>query len=165
MIGVMYGSGLRVQEVLDLHPRDIDPQMGTLRVRRGKNSKDRLVGIDPYALGLLERWLDERKKLGLTARHPVFAVYETGRVGRPLDPRYVRTALARLGARAGITKRVHPHGLRHSFAFDLAQSGAPMHQIQAQLGHASLTGTERYISHIAPLDTVAMMRQRTWEET
>jgi integrase/recombinase XerD len=61
----------------------------------------------------------------------VFATYETGNAGQPLDPRYVRAALTRYGTRAGVEKRCHPHGLRHSLAFDLAQRGILMHAIQA----------------------------------
>jgi integrase len=75
--------------------------------------------------------------------------------GRAVDPRYVRNALSRLGVKVGLEKRVHPHGLRHSLAFDLATSGTPTHQIQAALGHSSLAVTDRYVRHIAPADVVA----------
>lgn len=162
MIGVWYGSGLRLAETLDLAPRDADTQAGTIRVREGKNRKSATVGIDPRGAALLDRWLDRRRTLGLTARHPIFAQYEAGKVGQPLDPRYVRAALARLGERAGITKRVHPHGLRHSLAFDLAQRGVPTHVIQAQLRHESLAVTDRYVRHLMPADVIAIMRDRKW---
>jgi integrase/recombinase XerD len=162
LVGLMYGSGLRVSEALALHSRDVDLGAGTVRVRRGKGGSSRLVGLDPYASALVARWLDRRRSLGLTGRHPVFATYESGRLGRALAPRYVRTALARLGRRAGLEKRVHPHGLRHSLAFDLAQSGIPVHQIQAQLGHASLAVTDRYVRHLMPADVVEAMRDRDW---
>jgi site-specific recombinase XerD len=76
----------------------------------------------------------------------------------------LRLALARLKRRAGIAKRVHPHRLRHSLAFDLAQPGIPMHAIQAQLRHASLAHTDRYVRHLMPAEVIALMRQRTWEE-
>jgi integrase/recombinase XerD len=162
LVGVMYGAGLRLAETLQLHVRDADLEAGTLRVRRGKGGSSRLVGLDAYAANLLARWLDRRSALGLTGRHPIFATYEAGRIGKPLSPRYVRTALARLGRKANIEKRVHPHGLRHSMAFDLAQSGVPTHQIQAQLGHASLAVTDRYIRHLAPVDVIAAMQAREW---
>jgi len=162
LIAVMYGAGLRIAETIDLYPRDADTEDGTVRVRCGKNSKWRFVGLDPFACGLLDRWLTRRSDLGLNGRHPIFTTYSEGNMGTPLSQRYIRTALARLATRSGIEKRVHPHGLRHSFAFDLAQRGTPIHQIQAQLGHESLSGTERYISHLAPMDVVAMMRERDW---
>jgi integrase/recombinase XerD len=164
LIAVMVGAGLRLAETLDLEPRDVDTGSGTIRVREGKGRKSATVGIDPWAAGHLDRWMDRRPQVGLTGRHRVFAAYEVGKVGQPLDPRYVRLALARLGRRAGIAKRVHPHGLRHSLAFDLAQQGVPMHAIQAQLRHASLAHTDRYVRHLMPTEVITMMRQRTWEE-
>lgn len=162
LIGVLYGAGLRLAEALALKPADVDTQVGILRVLHGKGDQARTVGLDPSGAALLDRWLDQRRALGLNGRHPIFATYEMGKAGRPMDPRYVRTALARLGARAAVDKRVHPHGLRHSLAFDLAQRGVPTHKIQAQLGHASLAVTDRYVRHLMPADVVAMMRARTW---
>lgn len=162
LIGVLYGAGLRLAEALALRPSDVDTQEGVVRVRHGKGDRARTVGLDPGGAALLDRWLDRRKSLGLNGRHLIFATYETGKVGQPLDPRYVRAALARLGGRADLDKRVHPHGLRHSLAFDLAQRGTPTHQIQAQLGHASLAVTDRYVRHLMPADVVAVMRGRDW---
>ncbi len=162
IIGVMYATGLRLAETLDLYPRDIDTQAGTVRVREGKGRKSRTVGINPEGAALVDRWMDRRKTLGLTSRQPAFAQYEAGKTGQHLDPRYVRAALARLGEKAGLTKRIHPHGLRHSLAFDLAQQGVPMHQIQAQLGHSSLAVTDRYVRHLMPTDVIAVMRNRKW---
>lgn len=169
LIAVMYGAGLRIAEALALMPRDVDLAAGTIRVRHGKGDKSRTVGIDPRSAALLQAWMDRRARYGLTHRHPVFATITRGMAGgktvapgQPLNPRQVRAALNRLAARAGITKRVHPHGLRHSLAFRLAQSGVPTHIIQAQLGHASLAVTDRYVRHLAPLAVVDVMRSQTW---
>jgi integrase/recombinase XerD len=162
LVGVLYGGGLRLAEALALYPRDVDTAGCTIRVREGKGRQHRMVGMDAHCCALLDRWLDRRRDLGLTGRHPVFATYEAGNVGQPLYPRYVRAALARYGARAGIDKRVHPHGLRHSLAFDLAQRGIPMHAIQAQLGHSSLAITDRYVRHLNPAAVIDLMRHRTW---
>ena len=75
---------------------------------------------------------------------------------------YVRGLMPRLARRAGIEKRVHPHGLRHTHAAELAFEGLPMNAIQAQLGHASLATTSRYLAHIAPAELVKAMQVRTW---
>lgn len=160
LIGVLYGSGVRLAEALALRLPDVDTRAGVLRVANGKGARFRTIGLDVRGAALLDQWLDRRRELGLNGRHPIFATYETGKVGRPLDQRYVRLALARLGIRAGLDKRVHPHGLRHSLAYDLAQRGVPTHQIQAQLGHASLAVTDRYVRHLMPADVVEMMRLR-----
>jgi integrase/recombinase XerD len=162
LIGVMYGSGLRLAEVLALKPHDVDTKAGTIRIRHGKGDKARVVGIDPHGAALLDAWMERRKTHRLNGRHLIFCVYETGKVGQPLDPRYVRTALARLGVKAGIEKRVHPHGLRHSLAFAMATSGTPTHQIQAALGHTSLAVTDRYVRHLSPVEVIEAMKAREW---
>lgn len=163
-IAVLFGAGLRLQESLDLEPRDIDTVAGTVRVREGKGRRARTVGIDPYSCALIDRWLDRRHALGLGAHHRVFATYSDGQLGRPLQPRYVRAALKRLGARAGLTKRIHPHGLRHSLASDMADSGATVFDIQGQLGHESVATTDRYIHTLRPTELLDHMRQRRWNE-
>lgn len=163
LIGVLYGAGLRLDESLSLEPRDIDTAAATVRVREGKGRKDRLVGIGQFGCALVDRWIDRRAKLGLNGRHPVFACYSAGTVGAPLQQRYVRLALARLGRRAEIVKRVHPHGLRHSLASDMADRGVPTHVIQAQLGHSSLATTDRYVRRLRPMEVVEAMRGWDWQ--
>ena len=166
LIAVLYGGGLRVSEALALRPSDVDTGHCLLRVRDGKGGRPRTVALDRRSCELVDAWLTARRDLGLTGRHPLFATYERGTVrasfGQPLSPIYVRRRLAELGAKAGIEKRVHPHGLRHSLAFDLAQRGTPTHVIQAQLGHASLAVTDRYVRHLMPADLVAAMADREW---
>lgn len=162
LIAVLFGAGLRVSEALALYPRDVDTNECYLRVRRGKGAKWRTVGIDPQSCALLDRWLDRRATLGLTARQPIFATYSKNNHGNPISDVYVRGALHRLADRAGVTKRVHPHGMRHSLAFDMARRNTPMHAIQAQLGHASLAVTDRYIRHLHPGEVIDVMKARKW---
>lgn len=66
-------------------------------------------------------------------------------------------------AKAGIEKRVHPHGLRHTHAAELAREGTPLNLIQAQLGHESLATTDKYLRHIAPEELVKAMKARIWK--
>ena len=161
LIAIMAGAGLRLAEALALHPRDVDLASGTVRVRHGKGNRDRTVGILPWAVPLVERWFDRRRRYGLNGRHLVFAQYSSGKVGQPLDPRYVRLLLARLADRAGIDKRVHPHGLRHSLATDLAWRGVPLPLVAAQLGHSTTATTDRYLRRLAPTEVVAAMKALT----
>ena len=72
--------------------------------------------------------------------------------------------LQRLAAKAGIEKRVHPHGLRHAHAAELAE-GTSVRLIQQQLGHASLAITDRYLRSIAPEEAIAAVRARSWRLT
>jgi integrase/recombinase XerD len=70
--------------------------------------------------------------------------------------------LPRLAAKAGIEKRVHPHGLRHTHAAELAAEGMLLNLVQVQLGHASLAITDRYLRHIAPAQLIEAMRAWSW---
>lgn len=99
--------------------------------------------------------MDRRKTLGLTGREPVFASYSASNFGGAMDARYVRAALARHGEKAGIEKRVHPHGLRHSLAFQLYLDSVPLNEIRRQLRHGSLAGTQHYIDHLCSSTALA----------
>jgi site-specific recombinase XerD len=110
-------------------------------------------------MAILLRWVDTRRQYGLTGRSTLFSTLQ----GRALHSSYVRTLLHRLGDKAGIQKRVHPHALRHSMAFGLMWEGVPVPLIQAQLGHASLATTQRYLDHLAPKDLVDTTQRRKFE--
>ena len=159
LIAVLYRGGLRVSEALALYPKDADAQAGTLRVLRGKGGRARTVGLDPTAFALVERWLDRRRALGISGRAPLLCTLR----GERVKTAYVRALLPRLARRAGIEKRVHAHGLRHTHASELAREGLPMNLVQVQLGHSSLATTTRYLAHLAPAEVIAAMRQREWK--
>lgn len=159
LIAVLYRGGLRISEALALKAKDIDQTAGTLTVMHGKGDQRRVVGMDPEGFSLLERWLDKRRaSLRTGPQSPVFCTL----TGRPLRDNYVRTLLARLARKAGIEKRVHPHGLRHTHAAELAAEGVPVTVIQQQLGHHALSMTERYLRHIAPQERIKAMQARQW---
>lgn len=161
----MYRGGLRCAEALALYPKDFDAERCTLTVLHGKGNMRRVVGLDPEAVAVLSRWIDRRSGLGLNGRHPLFSTLMDGNKGKPLAAKYVRDLLPRLAVKAGIAKRVHPHGLRHTHAAELAAEGFATNLVQAQLGHSSLATTDRYLRHIAPVEVVAAMRRRTWSLT
>ena len=155
---MLYRAGLRISEALALFPKDLDAEAGTIRVLHGKGDKARVVGLDAGAWAILEMWLDKRTAAGISGRAPVFCTLK----GKPVKPGYVRTLMPRLARRAGIEKRVHAHGLRHTHAFELAGEGTPLHVIQAQLGHSSVATTDRYIRHLNPAAVVDAMKGRAW---
>ncbi len=158
LIVVLYRGGLRLAETLALEPKDVDADRGTLVVLHGKGDRRRTVGIDLGAMAILMHWMEVRRNLDVSNRGRLFCTLG----GSPLFSSYVRTLLPRLATRAGIEKRVHPHGLRHTHAYELMMEGVPMPVIQRQLGHASLATTDRYLAHIAPSDVIDAMRQREW---
>jgi len=159
LIAVLWRSGLRISEALALELRDVDLQAGTLRVRHGKGDKSRTVGVDEQTAALLARWLDRRRKLSPGARAPVFCTLAGGRV----DTSYVRHLLPRLAAKAGLDRRVHAHGLRHTYASELAREGTAINVIRDALGHTSLAVTDRYLRDVAPMHVIDTIRARRWD--
>jgi len=146
-------------ETLELRPKDIDEQVGTITVLHGKGDRRRTVGIDPEAMALISRWIDKRKGLDVPARAALFCTLKGG----SLHHSYVRALLPRLASKAGIDKRVHPHALRHTHAYEVMMEGVPVPIIQQQLGHTSLETTSRYLDHLAPRDVINTMQAREWD--
>lgn len=160
LIVILWRGGLRVSEALALTPKDVDRVSGTLHVLDGKGGKQRMVALDPLAFGVIERWLDVRKQLQVPSHAPLICTL----AGKRVQTAYVRALLPRLASQAGIEKRVHAHGLRHTFACELMRERLPINLIQKQLGHASLAVTSRYLQHVTPPELVEAMQRREWPE-
>ncbi len=158
LIAVLYRSGLRIAEALSLYPKDVDPGRSSIRVLRGKGGKSRTVGIDAGGLAMLTPWLERRTRMGFNGVHPLFC----SGWGKPLATGYVRRMLPTLARRAGIAKRVHAHGLRHTHAAELREEGVDIGVISKQLGHSDISTTARYLDHIAPWAVVEAVRAREW---
>jgi integrase len=158
LIALLYRSGLRISEALALRPKDIDHEAGTVRVLRGKGGRARTVGIDPGGAALVAAWAKRRALRGHDGAAPLFCTAS----GRAIHAGQARRLFRRLGVRAGIDKRVHPHGLRHTHAAELRAEGVDIGIISKQLGHRSIATTARYLDHIAPAAVVAAMRGRAW---
>jgi site-specific recombinase XerD len=137
-----YGAGLRVSEVVALKVGDIDSERMLLRVERGKGGKDRHAMLSPQLLDLLRAWWREGRRRSLLlsggwlfpGRNPV----------EPLSARQLGRVVRAAAQAAGITKRVSPHTLRHSFATHLLEQGVDIRVIQTLLGHAKLDTTALY---------------------
>jgi site-specific recombinase XerD len=159
LITLLYRTGLRLGEALDLELKDVDLAIGSVTVLHGKGDRRRTVGIDPGAVEIVEVWIARKRLLGMADQGPLFCTLR----GTAMSSSQVRTALPRLARRAGITKRVHPHGLRHTHAYELMMEGVPMAIIQRQLGHVSLATTNTYLAHIAPKEVIETIGKRKWE--
>lgn len=158
LLVVMYRTGLRIREALALHPKDLDLGAGSIRVLWAKGGRSRTVGIDPAAAAEVARWVAARAALGVPAGSPLFCAPS----GRGVTPGYLRHLLPGLARIAGIAKRVHAHGLRHTHAAQLREEGVDIGIISRQLGHRSIATTARYLDHIAPYAVVEAMRGRRW---
>ena len=136
-----------------LKPADVDLDKHTVRVLHGKGNKATTRGFHPSATDALARWIDVRRQLGLNGRPPLFCTLD----GEPIYAQYVRALLGRLADKAGIEKRVHPHGFRHTFAVELEMAGTPVTVISKLLGHSSTAVTSRYLDHLSNAQAVAVL--------
>jgi integrase/recombinase XerD len=135
-LSVAYGAGLRVSEVANLKVSDIDSERMTLRVEQGKGQRDRYVMLSPQLLELLRDWW--------RASRPQVWLFPGQNPINPMTPRQLNRAVHAAKDLAGISKRVSPHTLRHSFATHLLEQGVDVRVIQVLLGHAKLETTALY---------------------
>ena len=125
-----YSAGLRVSEVTRLKVPDIDSVRMVIRVEQGKGRKDRYVMLSRKLLDLLrEYWKVYR---------PTYWLFPGGVPDRPTSPETVRTVCRKAHLASGLSKRVTPHTLRHSFATHLLEAGEDLRAIQLLLGHRSV---------------------------
>jgi integrase/recombinase XerD len=153
LLRVAASTGARISELLAVKVADYDPERGQLRLLRGKGGKSRVVGVPVATHRAIEKWMRHRGRLGLPRRGPLFSTLR----GEPLESSYCRAMIKRLGKRAGIEKRVHFHGLRHTLAVALVREGVPVNAVSMTLGHSSSSTTARYIDHLAPEQTIAVV--------
>jgi integrase/recombinase XerD len=141
LLEVAYGTGVRVSELVGLETSDISFDEALVRVR-GKGGKERLVPIGRRALGSAALYAREIRA-GLD-RGQSRGRFFLNRHGRPLSRVGAWGVIKRSARRAGLTKRVTPHTLRHSFATHLLERGADLRAVQEMLGHADLATTQVY---------------------
>jgi integrase/recombinase XerC len=142
MLEVLYSSGIRVSELVELEMGDIDLQEGVLRVR-GKGRKDRLTPIGSQAIKAVQRYFELRTQEP-KCNGPHQARVFLNKHGETLSTRSVRRKLDKYLVMAGLDPGISPHTLRHSFATHLLNNGADLRSVQELLGHQSLSTTQIY---------------------
>lgn len=142
---LVYGCGLRISEAIQLRVGDVDGQRMCIHIHQGKGGKDRYVPV-------AEQTLDIVRDYYRTHRNPVWVFPAHGRSGndahraqKPVAITTVQGALRRAVARAGLSKSVHMHTLRHSYATHMIEAGVPVRHVQDCLGHESLASTMIYL--------------------
>jgi integrase/recombinase XerC len=139
VLELAYSSGLRVSELSGLDLGAIDSAAGEVRVL-GKGAKERVVPVGRPALEAIEAWLAVREGFRPRGTPALFL----SRSGRRLAPRAIQRSLAAWAIKRGLSRHVHPHMLRHSFASHLLQSSGDLRAVQEMLGHASIASTQIY---------------------
>lgn len=136
ILQLLYSSGLRVSEIVNIKPVDLDFNENVGWVRGGKGGKDRMFVFSEKLSKKLERFIKKHDWVYIFSKD------------KPLTTRNIQKIVQRVAMRAGIDKQVHPHTLRHSFATHLLDSGVDVSVIQRLLGHSSIATTQIYL-HIS----------------
>lgn len=145
MVETLYGTGIRVSELVGLNLGDLDRARNTIRVI-GKGDKERIVPIGQPALRAIDRWLNEART-ELSSSQSGEALF-LGSRGKRIDPRVVRQIVYEAMQALGSNKKMGPHALRHSAATHLLEGGADLRTVQEILGHSSLATTQIY-THVS----------------
>ena len=137
MISLMLHCGLRVSEVVNLRPGNINLTKGKLRVECGKGSKDRDLAIPEYLTDLFDSW---RKK------RPESSFFFSTLKGKKLSIRYLQQMVKRYAQKAGLSKRISPHTLRHTYATQYYKQTKDIETLRRILGHSDISTTTIYIT-------------------
>jgi site-specific recombinase XerD len=141
MLELFYSSGIRIEELVSINLKDIDFMSSNVKVF-GKGSKERIVPVGDICLFAIKNYLDDRRKKGLTysVNSPLFL----NKYGNRITQRGARKILHNWFMKSGITKKVSPHTLRHTFATHLLDNGCDIKSVQQMLGHKNLSTTQIY---------------------
>ena len=139
ILELLYSSGLRLAELIDLDCGDIDARDATVRVT-GKGNKDRIVPVGRAALAALSRWHKSRPALAAMSENALFVSNR----GSRLSHRSVQARVTYWARRQGIDSNVYPHLFRHSFATHLLESSHDLRGVQELLGHTNISTTQVY---------------------
>ena len=140
MLEVMYSSGLRISELLNLKIRDISFDRGMINVV-GKGNKERNVPIGDYALEYLNKYINDGRAKNMNRNSPFLFL---NRYGEPLSRIYFFKQVKKYAFQAGIKTEISPHTLRHCFATHMLENGAELRAVQEMLGHANIATTQIY---------------------
>ena len=144
IIEMLYATGVRVSELVNIKLKDIDIYNDSIKIR-GKGNKERIVFFGSFCKSALEIYLDEgRKELDKKGSIYLFL----NKFGNKLSDRMIRNILDDLILKAGVEKHVHPHMIRHTFATDMLNSGADLLTVKELLGHESINTTSIY-THVS----------------
>jgi integrase/recombinase XerC len=159
MLELLYSSGLRLAELVNLDPEDVDLADAMVRVT-GKGNKTRLIPIGRMARNCVAEWSRVRSELAAGDENALFV----GVRGRRISPRTVQNRVRHWALKAGIPQRVYPHLFRHSFATHLMESSRDLRAVQELLGHADISTTQIYthldFQHLAQIYDEAHPRAR-----
>ncbi len=163
MMELIYSSGLRLSELVNLDLNNIDLSDQTVRVI-GKGNKERMLPVGRYAITALQAWLAVRSGMAAVGENAIFI----NNRGRRISQRMVQLRMKEWAIKQGVNSQLHPHMLRHSFASHLLESSGDLRAVQELLGHADISTTQIYthvdFQHLAAVYDKAHPRARKKKE-
>ena len=162
VFATLYRGGTRISATLQIRPSDIDWERRLVTIHTDKGGKGRTIALDAAVLDILKVWAERRKSLGINGHHPFFCAVNKQAMGNHLDSSHYRHKIKNLGKKAGIERRCHLHGLRHTAASELLEEGFDLATIAGQLGHAHMSTTSRYLHQLRPDLMNEKLKERTW---
>jgi len=155
MMEIMYGSGLRVSELVSLKLQDVNLDANFVRVM-GKGSKERIIPFGSQASTITRKWIKEGRQALLNKISTPYLFF--ARAGKPMTRQGFWKILKKYGPMANLSKNITPHILRHSFATHLLEGGADLRSVQTMLGHSDISTTQIY-THISRDYLIKMHQQ------
>ncbi len=140
MLEVMYSSGLRISELLNLRMNQINFERGMVKII-GKGNKERIVPVGDYALEYLDKYINDGRRKN-PKRNSDFLFLN--RYGEPVSRVYFFLQVKKYAEQAGIQVEISPHTLRHCFATHMLENGAELRAVQEMLGHTNIATTQIY---------------------
>lgn len=162
VFATLYRGGTRISATLQIRPADIDWDRRLLTIHVDKGGTGRTVALDDGVMDILRAWSERRKSLGVNGHHPFFCATNSQAKGNRLDSSHFRHKIQKLRAKAGIEKRCHCHGLRHTAASELLEEGFDLATIARQLGHVHVSTTSRYLHRLRPDLMNEKLKEREW---
>ena len=156
MFELMYASGMRISECLNLNLEDLHLTMGFVRCF-GKGGKERIIPLGGAAIKACQNYIEEARPKLLKATEKTDAIFINQR-GKRLTRQGIWKLLKMHAMNAGITKEITPHVLRHTFATHLIENGADLRAVQEMLGHADISTTQIY-THVSKTRLKEVYRQ------
>lgn len=145
MLELLYATGMRVTELIDLEVEDVNLIMGFVRVY-GKGDKERIIPLGETVIDYLQTYIDDIRPQIL--KHTVTDTLFLNLHGKPLSRQGIWKMIKQYGIEAQINKKLTPHTLRHSFATHLLENGADLRAVQEMLGHSDISTTQLY-THVS----------------
>jgi integrase len=159
---LMYRGAMRIGATLRIMPTDFDWDRHLVRVYKDKGGKTRTISLDGKTMAMLATWRDKRASLGVGDDKPFFCTHYYGSLGQQLSYPSRLDAFKKLARRAGITRYVNLHLLRHTGASELLEEGFDVPTIARVLGHSNILTTYRYLHELRPDLMNTRLKQREW---